>query len=203
MVKSEVLGKSPDVRAKCKELKKDQTFQWALSVYKQYEESGDNIEEVLKFSMDWLMKNGPQEADENGNKVPGIKVFQTYKRSGYFGSINFSTPKMRKFYESYGEKITAQKTYKIGTEVGNVLQFFIVMERYKNKDWTPAQRLLVPAEKLQNHYCTTPKPFLTWDQRQLECNDGFKNKVLIPKLEYFLQLIHDNDDKLALLTKQP
>ena len=205
MVKSEVLGNSPDVRAKCKDLKKDRTFQWALSVYKQYEESGDNIEEVLKFSMDWLMKNGPQETDENGNKVPGIKVFKTYKRSDYTGSINFSTPAMRKFYESYGEKITTQKTYKIGTENGNVLKFFIVMQKDTDKDWTPAQKLLLspnPKKPNQSSF-TTGTQLLTWKQRQLECDDEFKNKVLIPKLEYFLQLIHDNDTKLASLTKRP
>lgn len=203
MVKSEVLGKSPDVREKCKELKKDQTFQWALSVYKQYEESGDNIEEVLKFSMDWLMENYPKEIDENGNEAPGIEVLRTNKGSSYSGSINFSTPAMRKFYESYGEKIRTQEMYRFTTEAGNTLKFCIIMERNSNKDWTPAQKLLVPDEKLQLFYCTTRKQFLTWEQRQIECNDNFKNNVLVPKLQVFLQLILENDVKLASLTKQP
>ena len=179
MADIEVLAKNADVRKACKEILKDKNYKLAFELLKTYT---DNAYEILSFSIEWLKA-----------ELPGVEVLNKINKY----SVNFYTPTLKAFYKD--EEMTTQKTYRFGSEGGNVLKFFIILERNKKREWSVAQKKIISTELQDQLSVTKSFDFITWEQRQMEFNDDFKNKVLIPKLNEIKNIIIDNDSKLAKL----
>ncbi len=178
MLNIEALAKNADVRKKCKEIIKD--YELAINLLKMYV---DNSQDVFDFCIEWLQQ-----------ELPDAKIEISGKKNS--ASVYFSTEVMREYYKSYGESVDTHKAYKFGTEAGNVIKFFIIMDHAGKPDWTNAQKVLVPEQKLGNTYSNLGDVLLmTWEDREKDINEV--KPILIPILQKIKNKIIENDKLLA------
>lgn len=157
MVNTEILKKNPAVRNLSKAIWDE--YESSLQLLMDYT---DNTQEVMKFCVDWL----------NKNKAGGITVVESDNKA----SVDFYTPAMVNFFNRHQEQHTPKKLCcRIGTEAGNVLNWYYVKMYPEKSGWSAAQKLIIKEEKKKSY--THTHQILTWQERGQAFDSALQAKV--------------------------
>lgn len=155
MVNTEILKKNSAVRTLSKAIWED--YADAIGLLMEYT---DNLKEVLLFCVEKLTHMG-------------LVIFSIND-----SSINFYSKRLKDYYDKTGSQITSDKCYRIGTESGNIVKYFILSK-------------IAPKQKGET---SRSGEFLSWKERGQVFDDAMKKEVE-NRLEEFLRRIENYENK--------